>query len=817
MNSTGIRNNVVLANSVSNGEQLMTGSEMRVTAALLIACLTAITQLVLVPVRADDAQNKAASEADVTFFESRVRPLLVKQCYECHSEKSKPLQGGLRLDQPELMLQGGDTGAAIVPGKPADSLLIAAIGFGNPDLQMPPAGKMTAAEIEILTTWVQRGAYFPASGNQPGEVSKKRSVDIEAGRQFWSIRPLAPATPPAAINISHTQQPTDSYVLRELQAHNLEPAQIADRRTFIRRASLDLLGLPPDAETVEAFVNDQAPDAHARMLERLLASPHYGERWGRYWLDLVRYSDILESWAQTNAQAWLYRDWVIRSLNEDLPYDEFVRRQLAADQMPDLEPAELAALGFIGLSPSYWKELKLAPDVIKTVVAEEWEERITMVSGTVLGLTVACARCHDHKFDPITTQDYYGLAGIFASVRQTSLPLLDSATAQVVAARRGEIAQQEAELKRLADLTKKDPPKADEAKQQTEQAKARIEELKRQPHMNEPPAYAVEDASLLVLPDGPNRTKLDYRMGAGQDVAMQIRGNPAHTGTVVPRRFLSVLSSGEPARFTQGSGRLEFGQAIFRDSAPLSARVMVNRVWRHHFGRGLVETPSNFGTQGLRPSHPELLDYLSERFIASGWSLKWLHREIMLSAAYQRASTSSPEARSLDPDNVWLSHMPRRRLEIEAWRDTVLSATGSLRTSIGGAPQELADAANFRRTVYGLVRRRELSDMLRLFDFPDPVAHSPARLETTTPLQQLFVLNSAFIGQQAAALAARVRSERSNVPDQVTRAHELLFGTQPSPAQVERMTAFLGASPNDATWQQLMEVLLASNALQFAD
>ncbi len=593
---------------------------------------------------------------------------------------------------------------------------------------------------------------------------------------------------------------------------------------------------------MEAFLTDSSADAYARVVDRLLASPHYGERWGRHWLDLVRYCDVPEQWAQTEAQAWLYRDWVVRALNEDLPYDRFVRLQLAADELPETPPADLAALGFLGLSPSYWKELKLAPDVIKTVVAEEWEERIHTVGSTLLGLTVACARCHDHKFDPISMQDYYALAGVFASTRLAPRPLLPAEQAKAVLAAREQVKELEAEAKRLQDAAARDAGKAAELKRQSEAALARAAELKRTtPRYGAPLAYAVDTASLDVLPDGPDRTKVADREGVGQDVPLQVRGSPASPGPVVPRRFLGALSRGQPALLTAGSGRLGLADAIFRDAAPLAARVMANRVWKHHFGRGLVETPSNFGLQGDRPSDAGLLEYLATYLTrgsmdvwkcgrvggenrpnrslprpyvhtstrphgqpraARPWSLKSLHRLIVLSSAYQQRAAP-------------------RRLEVEAWRDAILSAAGTLDSRVGGPPQALGTAENSRRTLYGTVVRRDLDDLLRLYDFPDPTTHSPARFHTTTPLQQLFVLNSPFIGRQAAALASRVRKEvPDNLPGQVRRAYALLYSRPPTERELAAAAAhFVGArflaSAADEAWQPYAEVLLAGSELMY--
>ena len=776
--------------------------------------------LAVPPARA--APPTGARGGDVEFFEARVRPLLVKHCLACHSQKVA--QGGLRLDRAEGVRRGGVHGPAIVPGKPDESRLIQAVGYSDQRLQMPPSGKLSDAEIQILTRWVEAGAAWPVErmktegGRAPGRM--KDEGGVMKGRKaglHWAFRPLVRGPAPKVRNRSWVKTPLDAFILAKLEGKGLSPAPPADRRTLIRRVTFDLLGLPPSPEDIESFVNDRSPDAYPRLVARLLQSPHYGERWGRHWLDLVRYCDVPEAWAQTEAQPWRYRDWVVKALNDDLPYDQFVMRQLAADEMPDTRPDDLAALGLLGLSPTYWKELKLAPDVIKAVVAEEWEERIQTVTGTILGLTVACARCHDHKSDPITQKDYYALAGIFASTRLTPRPLLPADAAHRVLAARKQAADLDAEAKRLDDEAKaaKESARAGMLRQQASDARARADTIRKStPDIDAPTVYAVDTASLAVLPDGPDRTRLDYQAGAGQDVALQVRGSPASPGPMVPRRFPAVLSSGRPAPFTHGSGRRELGEAMFRNAAPLTSRVIVNRVWRHHFGRGLVDSPSNFGLLGDRPSHPALLDDLAAGFIRSGWSIKWLHRQMVLSGTYQQSSPSRPQvAESL------FGRMSRRRLEVEAWRDAILSAAGTLDPRTGGPPEELGSPSNGRRTLYGTVKRRELDDLLRLYDFPDPTAHSPARFHTTTPLQQLYLLNSDFIGRQASALRSRVQSDVPSDPaGQVRRAYLLLYGRAPSAREQDAAREFLGdGAPAEERWKQYLEVLLARNELMFVD
>ena len=496
-------------------------------------------------------------------------------------------------------------------------------------------------------------------------------------------------------------------------------------------------------------------------------------------------------------------------------------KQLAADQLADADPADIAGLGFLGLSPAYWKELKLHPEVIKGTVAEEWEERVDAIGRTFLGLTIACRRCHDHKFDPISTADYYAFAGVVANTRLIDRPVIPADDYSRIEQARSEV---ESLSSRLTTLQKEEGSSAD-GKQQIAELKQKIAEVERStPHYGSAVAHAVDDAALIVEADGPDATKLTYKPGEAFDLAIQIRGNPSNLGHVVPRRFLTIFASDELQPFSSGSGRKELAEAIVTDAAPLASRVMVNRVWSHYFGRGLVDTPSDFGRQGSLPTHPALLDYLAGQLVANGWSLKSLHREILLSATYQQASAAiTPEQQrgvALDPENRWLNRMSRKPLDVEAWRDGMLAASGVLDERIGGPPQELSSEDNTRRSVYGRVDRYELDGLLRLYDFPDPLGHSPRRQPTTTPLQQLLVLNSPYLQLQAKRLAMRIRSEHpSSVPAQLDRAYHLLFGRQPTPSEQRLGTIFLrgkGEDP-DAAWQQYAQVLLGSNEFFFVD
>lgn len=635
----------------------------------------------------------------------------------------------------------------------------------------------------------------------------------------WSFDPPRERVLPAVSDAAWGQGRIDAFLLAGMDQAGLKPAPPADARTLLRRLWFDLVGLPPSPEAVEAFVAEAERDRPAAVraaVDELLASPHYGERWGRHWLDLARYADIPEEWLGTKSATWLYRDWVVRAFNEDMPYDVFVKRQLAADLMEGARPEDNAALGFLGLGPTYWKELQLPPEIIKVTVAEEWEERVDAVGRTFLGLTLACARCHDHKSDPVTARDYYAIAGVFASIQAVDKPTVDERIWAPVAKAKAEVAKIEAQQ---AELKKKKPAPED-LKAQLDALTAQIDTIKRAtPHYDVPMAGGVQDAALYVVPKGGGQhgTTLAYQPGKTRDLEMQMRGDPNVTGETVPRGFLSALpaANGQPRRFVKGSGRLELAEAIVEEGAPLSARVIVNRVWRHHFGRGLVETPSEFGVLGEAPTHPELLDDLTARFIAQGWSIKWLHREILNAAAWQQSSIAT-ESEAKDPANAHYARMLRRRLDVEAWRDGMLAVTGQLDRTIGGASTNLADGTNRRRTVYGVVHRREMDQMLRLHDFPEPLDHSPKRQETTTPLQLLFTLNGPFVRQQAEALGTRL-SAGTGGDGKVDLAYATLFQRGPSDRERALARAYLGEQPGAEAWAEYTQALLGSNEFLYVD
>ena len=617
----------------------------------------------------------------------------------------------------------------------------------------------------------------------------------------WSFAPLKRAALPKVKDAAWPKTRIDYFILAKMEAAGMKPTPRAEEHVLQRRLAFDLTGLPPSDVPGQSNWSDE--------VRGMLANPHYGERWARHWLDLARYVDQTPDWLDSTKYSFLYRDWVVQALNEDMPYDRFVVRQLATDFLPECGPQDRVALGFIGLSPTYFKELQLPPEIIKTTVADEWEEHVDAIGRTFLGLTLACARCHDHKSDPITAQDYYALAGVFASVKLSELPTMSDEFWKPVEKARAAVASLEKQIK---ELTKKKPK---DLKEQTVAMQAKIEAIKTgTPHYNMQMANAVEEAALFVVKkEKEHGTKLDYKMGMARDLELMKRGNPNDLGESVPRRFLSAFPSktGLPRKFNSGSGRLELAQAIVEDAAPLSARVIVNRVWKHHFGRGLVDTPSEFGNLGEAPTHPELLDDLAGRFLEHGWSLKWLHREILNSATWQQSSVAA-ESEKLDPENKLYGRMLRRRLDWEAWRDAILSATGQLDLKMGGPAASISDGKNLRRSIYGASDRQDMDPMLRIHDVPDPGAHNPWRTETITPLQGLFALNSPFMLEQGAILGRWAMNRSSD------EVYARLFGRQPTPREAAVAKAFVSGRETDAAmWSQYAQALLAGNEMLFVD
>jgi Protein of unknown function (DUF1553)/Protein of unknown function (DUF1549)/Planctomycete cytochrome C len=836
---------------------------MRPLSAISLIALLLTGVCVPVACAAEDAQKPAASTKEgVEFFEKFIRPVLAERCYECHSAQARKLKGKLLLDSQAGIAKGGENGAVLVPGDVEKSRLIKAIRWTDPDLVMPPKDKLTPQQIERFEQWVKMGAPDPRAGPASGPSAAAKTIDFEAGRKWWAFRPVAESQSPAVKQQAWAKKKVDYFVLRELEANQLAPSGRADPRALIQRVYLDLTGLRPSYEQSEAFARDPSDEAYEQVVEQLLASPQYGERWGRYWLDVARYGEDNPTSEATNPPypfAWRYRDWVIGAVGRDVPYNQFVTLQLAADLMPKTPRSDLAATGFLGAGPIYHKDGRLSKDVIENLYMDDWDERVDAVSRGVLGLTVACARCHDHKFDPVATRDYYALAGVFASTVAVPRPIADvdpqAETRFMVASQRlfylsytanllrgdpgskpkearqkverfvGELDKIEAEIAslrqtypelyaHLARLDKRPDPypgakPATPAVKEPAPPVAGGQRRRRGGGSTEPFFNAVFDAGLWVNGADADLTMLDVKPGEPHDLRVLPGGNVAKPGELVPRGFPTVLAKGDPA-FHHGSGRLELAEKIFTDAAPLSARVIVNRVWAWHFGKPLVDTPSDFGAQGEKPTHPQLLDDLAARFIANGWSLKWLHREMLLSSAYQQSSHPRQEAMKIDPVNRLLWRMNPRRLDIEAYRDCILQATGSLDTTAGGPSTDVDVSGNNRRTVYARISRGRLNNLLRLYGFPEATMHSPNRETTTTPLQQLFVMNSPFLRDQGAALSQSVAKEL-DVNSKVRAMYRKALARDPSDRELALAVEYLATG----TITDYAHALLCTNEVIF--
>ncbi len=906
---------------------------------------------------------RAADDA-AAFFEKRVRPILVSRCVSCHGSRKQ--ESGLRLDSQSGFERGVDSGPIINRDQLNSSALLKAVRREG-KLKMPPDQALPNDEIAVLTEWVRRGAVWP---QESGSHDSPQTL----ARTHWAFQPVREQPVPRVANDTWSLGPIDRFLLVKLREIGLSPSARADRRTLLRRASFDLIGLPPSPQDVEEFEADPSPDAWEHAVERLLASPHYGERWGRHWLDVARYADtkgyvFFEE--KKFPWAWTYRDYVIRSFNEDLPFDRFAIEQIAADQLElgsDKRP--LTAMGFLTLGGRFMNNLH---DVL--------DDRIDVVSRGLLGLTASCARCHDHKFDPISQADYYGLYGVFRSSIEPTLPpeflpspqtdeyskfsaemtsrlkkLTDFVSAKhsaLVLSARARAAEYllaaQAQMEKpptddfmlLADTADINPTMTLRWQVTLEAAREKPhpvwsvwttyvehfakpleatkldEQLKGQPHnslvlkavLAAPPPKSLNDVAqrygellkridnkwnealrtaaeakqpapqgldnpqeeeirrTLYGPDAPPDVPLAMGWGflslfpdrptqgeyqklikeleqwsmttAGAPARAMVlnddavpfdprifqRGNPNRIGSIVPRQGIEIASP-DRKPFVRGSGRLELAQSIVDPRNPLTARVFVNRVWRHHFGEGLVKTPSDFGLRSDPPSHPVLLDWLAGNFIRSGWSMKWLHRQIMLSSAYQQESkdeggltsaTANPR-RSADPENRLLSHFNRRRLDWESLRDSVLLVSGDLNRRIGGESLELLNGFVPRRSIYGTLDRLDVPNLLTTFDFPAPSATNPQRDSTTVAPQALFLMNGDFAFEAAVRLLRR--SNMTDPRDDDSRVRNLFrICLQRWPNDIEQQAAreFLGPSPTPERWTSLAQSLMLANEFTFID
>jgi hypothetical protein len=776
---------------------------------------------------------EAPAPADqIAFFEKNIRPVLVRECYSCHATSARKIRGGLRLDTRDGIRKGGDTAPAVVPGDVKKSLLVKAIRHTDAGLKMPPKKKLAADVIADVEKWIAMGAPDPREGKV--EVVK-HAIDITRGRQLWSFQPPRVSAPPAVRDGAWPRSPIDCFLLAQLEAKGLEPAPEEGPAALLRRVSYDLIGLPPAPEEVEAFLEAYAANpqaALAAVVDRLLASPQFGERWGRHWLDVARYAE--SSGRTVNfayPYAWRYRDWVIDSFNKDKPYDRFIREQLAGDLLPardDREKAELLiATGFLAIGPKTHDQRSRMQHLMDVA-----DEQIDVTFQAFQGLTVACARCHDHKFDPIPQKDYYAVAGIFRSTETcygTIRVFLNSQPSSVLS------------LPKEADVTLPLEPLTAERRAAIEKQiqdtrgqmrgitgqnafLRRILLLSRTTALQSQLSQYEADGTPRPLAVGVREGRLIA------DGRLYNRGEISQPGETVRRGFPQVLTTRQPA-IASGSGRRELADWIASPDNPLTARVMVNRVWLHLFGRGLVPTPDNFGTAGQPPSHPALLDSLALSFMEKGWSVKKLIRSIVLSRAYQMSSQLDDKSFEADPDNVLVWRMPQRRLEVEALRDTMLSAAGRLdltrprgsavarrgegnagffaRPGAGGDPI----AGDRHRTVYLSIVRDGLPEMLTLFDFPDPSLIIGERATTTVPAQSLFLMNNRFVIEQAAALADRILAHGDET-HRVRQAFLLCYSRPPSPRELDLAHRFLQEYGREhtrrSTWTALCQALFAS-------
>lgn len=809
-----------------------------------------VSRILLLPALLATARG-ADDPARIAHFESKIRPVLVEHCHECHSIESGKAKGGLRLDDREAVLRGGDSGPALVPGKPEESLLLAAIRHTDPDLEMPPRkGRLSDAVLKDFARWIADGAADPreSANGKDGRTGD----DFASRKQHWSFRPVVAPAVPQPKRTDWAYNDIDRFVLAKLEENGLEPSPDADAAVLLRRLSFDLTGLPP---------GDSAIPNPKSEIERLLASTAYGQRWARHWLDVVRFAESNGKEANLiYPHAWRYRDYVIDAFDRDLPYDRFLTEQLAGDLLPAENDAErarlLIATGFLALGPK-----NLAEQNPAQFAADVADEQIDALSRAFLASSLACARCHDHKADPVTMTDYYALAGIFKSTdtrygtwvdsennRGGKLIRLPELPGQLIPNRSIPPAELEKLKSQLSQL------EADEKAGREKGEKMRREGVDMQSQFND----MLREALRILWTRGPIVGKLETvdEEGRALPLAMGVleaekkidspsyeRGELAHPAEIVPRSVPAIFGiASEGAVPAEASGRLELAKWITDPEHPLTARVMVNRVWSHLFGAGLVETVDDFGRTGAAPSHPELLDHLAARFVAEGWSVKALIREIVGSRTYQQASTWREEAFLKDPDNRLLWRQSKRRLDAEAMRDAMLAASGELDPSprpgslvaeldVQSAamvpfnqkiPEDLDGSTH--RSIYLPVMRDQLPDVLRQFDFAEPSLVTGKRDSTNAPPQALYLMNSDFVRARAAALAKRVME----VPEEarIGEVYRRCLHRAPDEEESRLVKAFLNAPLPDGTepskeeekrWQDLCQTLLASADFRMID
>ncbi len=796
---------------------------------------------------AEPANFGEPTPADLDFFEKKIRPVLVKSCYSCHSVDSPKLRGGLRVDSREALLLGGASGPSVVPGDADASLLLKAMRYEHEELRMPPKGKLGDEVIADFERWIKMGAPDPRRDANPAAMpgaeeatATYRTIDIAKGKEFWAYRsPTAPAVP-SVKNSNWPLNPIDHFVLAELEERSMAPAKDADKRVWIRRLSFDLRGLPPTPEEIEQFLKDQTPEAFEKIVDQYLASPAYGERWGRHWLDVARYAE--SSGKETNIlfpQAWRYRDYVIDAFNADKPYDRFLTEQLAGDLLPTDDPDEqaqnLIATGFLAIGA---KSLNTRDP--RQFAMDLADEQIDTTTQAMLGVTVACARCHDHKFDPIPTEDYYALAGVFLSTETCygtprvqgsnhprdllKLPWTADVPDGPTMAREQRLVLTRLKERGEAQLSGEAPARRRPGQEQTpagETPKPATPEERRQQQFRERTVRQqvgmLED--LLSRFDENGNPRPENRMAMGvreadrpRNAPLLERGELEKAKAPVARGFPQVLSGPLTPAIKKGSGRRELAAWITAPDNPLTARVMVNRIWLHLFGTGIVATPDNLGMSGQTPSHPELLDWLATTFVADGWSVKQMIKRVVLSRAYRMDSEFHPQYAEQDPEGIYLWRMPKRRLEGEAIRDAMLAVSGTLdakrpvgspvgtfegqlrRQELGADPLSSLGPV---RSVYLPILRDRVPEALDVFDFADPSFVTGDREETNVATQALYLMNDPEVMRTADAMAARLVRDGKTDDDRIRLGFALALGRSPSSQELATCREFLRQAGKD--------------------
>ncbi len=774
--------------------------------------------LTCLAVMVSSASAKELSQSQINFFERKIRPIFAKNCYECHSAKSGKTKGGLRVDTRDGLLKGGESGAAIVPKDLNASLLYQAVRQTG-ELKMPPKKTLSSADLTNLAKWIRMDAPDPredkaalvkADSKDASSEKYTPSIDIEKGRQFWAFKLPKKAPPPTPKNATWPRTEIDRFVMTGLEQHGLKPNPDADKVALLRRVYFDLIGLPPTPEQVSAFVNDKSAGAFEKIVNQLLDSPRYGERWGRHWLDVARYAESngMER-NQLFPHAWRYRDYVIESFNADKPFDRFIKEQIAGDLLEAKDSAEkdrnAIATGFLAMGPKSLNERDQRVFRMDVV-----DEQIDIATRSTMAITVSCARCHDHKFDPISTADYYGIAGIFRS----SQTRFNAGASQGVRQKSGLIALS----KQASESVGVTYAKQTEADPKGKKAKKNKK--------NAAPKKATGPQAMGIVEGKP------------ENCAIHMRGDVATLGPVIPRGFPAVMRNEHtPSVNAEQSGRRELADWIASPHNPLTARVFANRAWNHLLGRGIVRTVDNFGESGERPTNPALLDHLAIQFAENGWSVKSLVRTIVLSRTYQLATTPHAANNEVDPENKYFWKMNHRRLDAESIRDAMLQIAGRINLTpppgsviapfgeaqIDRNVKQLNEVRSERdwRAVYLPVVRNNVSDMMTTFDFAEPSMIVGNRSVTTVPSQALFLLNGEFVLKQSESLARRLLNDSSLTSEErIDHAYQLTLNRKAATHEKERILSFVQAcqdkqQPEAETWSGVCQALFASGEFRY--